>query len=173
MRAFAPRVVPLLAAVSIAGVVGGCGGDADSGGGTEVSVPTESVAEPETTTAAETVPTPSDPPPVRETPVTEPVATDRVPRHPAIATTEAAPGSNPLLAWSPVDGATLYRVVVLDPNGDAYWAWSGTDTSVHLGGNATPTAVGARVFGEMTWQVSAFDADGAPLAISERGGLTP
>ena len=67
--------------------------------------------------------------------------------------------------------AVPHRGVILD--GDPYWAWSGTETAVHLGGSATPTAVGAWVFGEMTWQVSAYDADGAPLAISERRRLSP
>ena len=126
-----------------------------------------------TTIVPATSTAPSDPPQTTSTSGTEPETSDRPLRYPGIATTDAEPGSNPLLSWTPFDGATLYRVVVLDPDGDPYWAWSGTETAVHLGGSATPTAVGARVFGEMTWQVSAYDADGAPLAISERRRLSP
>jgi hypothetical protein len=90
-----------------------------------------------------------------------------------MAVEDAERGSNPMLSWAPVDGAVLYRVVVLDPNGDAYWAWSGTETSVPVGGNATPTLVGARVYDAMSWQVAAHGADGAPLAMSEPHVLTP
>ena len=100
-------------------------------------------------------------------------APERPRRLAVLAVDDAGSGSNPVLSWAPVDGAVLYRVVVLDPDGDAYWAWSGTETSIPVGGSQTPTLVGARVFDDVSWHVSAHAADGTPLALSERQTLTP
>lgn len=41
--------------------------------------------------------------------------------------------TRPEVRWSPVEGAELYRLAVEQSEG-ASWAWSGTDTSVVLGG---------------------------------------
>lgn len=98
-------------------------------------------------------------------PSTEPVT--------SASTPTPEPGSNPLLSWDVVDGAALYRLVVLDPDGDPYWAWSGTATSVHVGGDAAETTAGARIHAEMSWQVSAYDDAGVPIAFSEIGPLSP
>jgi len=88
-----------------------------------------------------------------------------------LGTTE--PGPRPTLSWSQVEGAALYQLSVLDADGVPYWAWSGTETAVPLGGMENPDAIGAWVFEELTWMVVARDAAGAPLGMSRRGLLEP
>lgn len=87
---------------------------------------------------------------------------------------EAAPaGPRPLLSWAAVDGAALYRVVVVDADGAPYWAWSGSETQVFVGGVDDPALPGAVVFESMTWTVVALDEDGLPLSISDVAPLEP
>ncbi len=90
---------------------------------------------------------------------------------PEIELAPSDPGPRPTLSWVAVDGAELYQVSVLDANGRPYWAWSGTETEVPLGGMANPDAVGAWVFEELTWTVVARDVAGVALAMSQRGVL--
>lgn len=90
-----------------------------------------------------------------------------------IATDAAPAGARPLLSWTGVDGAVLYRVVVVDADGAPYWAWSGSETQVPVGGVEDPALPGAIVFESMTWSVAALDADGVPLAISDAAPLEP
>ncbi len=85
----------------------------------------------------------------------------------------AESGPRPLLTWAAVDGTARYTLVVLDSDGAPYWAWSGTETTIHLGGFDDPDAIGPWVHEPMTWTVAATDADGKPLAISQAGVLTP
>lgn len=92
---------------------------------------------------------------------------------PEIALTATEPGPRPLLSWSGVDDAALYQLTVLDADGVPYWAWSGTETSVHLGGMENPDAIGAWVFEPLSWMVVARDASGAPVGMSMRGQLLP
>lgn len=90
-----------------------------------------------------------------------------------LVTEPTVAGPHPELAWSAVDGAASYDLIVLDGAGDPYWAWSGEATSVYLGGVQNPDAVGAWVFEPLTWIVTARDSDGQPLAMSERAELLP
>lgn len=90
-----------------------------------------------------------------------------------LVTEPSVAGPHPELAWSAVDGAASYDLIVLDGAGDPYWAWSGEATSVYLGGVQNPDAVGAWVFEPLTWIVTARDSDGQPLAMSERAELLP
>ncbi len=167
-------VTSLLVALSLAGLLLGCAGDADPDDATPSASPSSTAAPTADSTtapaASTTAPTTTD---GQDTAATVPETTERAPSYPAMVTTEAASGSNPTLSWTPVDGAALYRLVVLDPDGRPYWAWSGTETAVPVGGNSTPTGSGARVFGDMTWQVAALAPDGTPLAMSDRGRLSP
>ncbi len=83
----------------------------------------------------------------------------------------APAGVRPTLAWQPVAEADHYRVVVLDGDGDPYWAWLGTDTSVPFGGAETDDGILASVHEPMTWMVVAVDAEGRTIAISDPGDL--
>ena len=113
--------------------------------------------ETDTGTEADTEPQPETVPPVFEIMATEPTA----------------PGPRPMLAWDSIDGATTYDLIVLDAEGTPYWAWSGEETGVHLGGVENPDAVGAWVFEPLTWIVTARDSEGEPLAMSAKAELLP
>ena len=84
-------------------------------------------------------------------------------------------GPRPELAWEPVEGAALYQVVLFAPDGSAYWAWQGTETSVPVGGRPLlrEEARGPRVANGMSWSVAAYDADGLPIALSEQRPISP
>lgn len=170
MRRRLRSLTPIVTVLTLTSLAASCGGDGDSNAG-PTSLPPSDITS--TAPSATTATTDADSVTTTSSAATIPETTERPSLYAGIEVTEAEPGSNPLLTWAPVDGATLYRVAVLDPDGDAYWAWSGADTSVFLGGNVQATTVGARVFGEMTWRVAAFDAEGNPLAISEPSALTP
>lgn len=149
----------------VAGVVAltGCGSSGDNVAEDEPTITTsEAVAvdggsEETDDDGSEQDPQDDPPPPAFDTLVTEPTE----------------PGPRPLLAWASVDGATIYDLIVLDAAGSPYWAWSGEDTSVYLGGVENPDAVGAWVFEPLTWIVTARDGEGQPLAMSESAELVP
>ena len=105
------------------------------------------------------------------TTTTAPIVVDNPLVEITVAATESGP--RPLLAWDAIDGAVDYRVVVLDAQGQPYWAWSGPETEINVGGVSNPDAAGATVFEPMTWTVAAIDADGVPVAMSAAGALTP
>ncbi|MFT7607766.1 MAG: hypothetical protein ACI9MX_000822 [Candidatus Aldehydirespiratoraceae bacterium] len=100
-------------------------------------------------------------------------APDPAPLVAEILAVEAEPGPRPLLSWAPVAEAQRYTLVVLGLNGDPYWAWSGVDTSVAMGGITDPDVVGPWVHEPMTWTVAAIDATGLAIALSDPGALTP
>lgn len=74
------------------------------------------------------------------------------------------------LAWEPVDEADGYSVTVYSPQGRAYWAWNGAETSVVVGGFDEPppsdASVEPRLEPGMTWDVVAYDAEEAMIAQS-------
>ena len=43
-------------------------------------------------------------------------------------------GEHPLLAWATVEGVELYAVTLTGADGGPYWAWTGPETEVYLGG---------------------------------------
>ncbi|MFK7918547.1 MAG: hypothetical protein AB8G14_10745 [Ilumatobacter sp.] len=138
----------------------------------EVEAEAEIGAEIDTESEAEIdgeAPDPTEPP-TTEQPVS--VAPPLVPNLAVIEqlTELAQAGEQPLLAWSAVEGADSYRLVVRDGAGDAYWAWSGTETEVFLGGGASRDGAGARVPDGGEWSIIARDTDGATIATS---GWTP
>lgn len=91
----------------------------------------------------------------------------------AIATDATEAGPRPLLAWTPVDGAAVYQVVVLGADGEPFWAWSGAETSINVGGSDEPMAIGAWVHEPMTWTVSALGSQGEVLGLSAPAELLP
>lgn len=84
-------------------------------------------------------------------------------------------GDLPELAWELTDGVTRYDVFVFDSEGDLYWSWSTSGSSIYLGGVETdhPNAPGPRIFPGMTWSVLGFDASGVFVAQSEVRPISP
>lgn len=83
-------------------------------------------------------------------------------------------GSHPTLSWQPVEGASSYWLALVDGTGAPYWAWTGPDTSVRVGGgDIADENQTAALHETMTWSVAAFDADGNLLALSPRASISP
>ena len=92
-----------------------------------------------------------------------------------LKTPSSGGGSRPLLEWEPVTGADHYGVYLYAPGGDIYWAWTGRETSIHVGGEPQlrEGAPGPRVAEGMSWAVIAYDADLLPTAVSELRPIAP
>ena len=125
-------------------------------------------------------PTSAPPDAVDEPDETEPPEADGEPAEeawadlfPEITLDPTESGPRPILSWSEIEGTALYQLTVLDADGVPYWAWSGTETAVPLGGMDNPDAIGAWVFEDLSWMVVARDASGAPLGMSRREALRP
>ena len=182
-RTIASGVVLALALVA-------CGSDDDGGATTDPAATTVTTEAALTTDPMATdppatdAPAPADPPatdpPATQPPATDPPTTDAGVESYAeaagLATIELSPtdaGEQPMLAWTPVDGAVSYRLAALTSDGSPYWAWSGEATGVRFGGAPEAGGQTAIVFEPMTWRVIALDADGLPIAASEPAELTP
>lgn len=154
----ARTTIGLIAAVAL--LVAACGGDDDTTDTTDTTSPastpasettdsaTPDTTDPDTTDTTEPAtdqPDETQPPATAETPATtEPPATTAPPAADGllqaldvaaieVLTLETGLGERPLLEWAAVDGATSYHVVV-QSDGEPYWAWVGSTTSVPLGG---------------------------------------
>lgn len=93
-----------------------------------------------------------------------------------VTTPTSGNGERPLLSWDPVESAAGYALTLIRSDGQAYWAWTGTEPQVWLGGSATPppTDASGPVLAEpMTMRVVAVDADGAIFAASQPTEITP
>lgn len=88
---------------------------------------------------------------------------------------EEGAGEVPTFEWEPVESAAAYRMVVLDAEGRAVWAWEGPDTSVALGGvpDRPEGAEGPVLTPGSTWSVAALDAEGHVLAVSPARSASP
>jgi hypothetical protein len=84
-------------------------------------------------------------------------------------------GDIPTFAWESVQGATAYRLGVLDADGELVWAWEGPETSVVLGGvpGRQPAEGGPVITPGSSWSVIAFDGRGLIVAISEVRSVSP
>lgn len=85
-------------------------------------------------------------------------------------------GTNrPQISWEAVAGADRYSLVILTDGGESVWAWSGTDTSVVVGGagEVDRPGLGARVPTPSWGLVIASDPDGAVLAVSQPTAVGP
>jgi hypothetical protein len=84
-------------------------------------------------------------------------------------------GKIPTFEWRSVDGSSAYRLVVQNADGDAVWAWEGTETSIELG--AVPGREeghgGPILTPDSTWCVVALDADGHVIAVSTLRPVSP
>jgi hypothetical protein len=84
-------------------------------------------------------------------------------------------GTRPLLEWEPIPDADHYGAYVYAPDGSIYWAWTGRQTSVHVGGEPQlrEGAAGPSVVDGMSWAVIAYDAELLPMAVSELRPISP
>ncbi len=83
-------------------------------------------------------------------------------------------GPHPTLEWDPVAGAATYWLVLRDDSGDIYWAWTGADSRVRVGGGESPELnQTAALFEPMTWAVAAFDGSGNLVALSGEATVLP
>lgn len=85
-------------------------------------------------------------------------------------------GIKPLFEWSPVQGAVNYSLYLQFPNGQPYWAWSGSVTSIYLGGTDSQPpddAAGPILQKGMSWSVIAFDAENNIIASSVVQEISP
>ena len=84
-------------------------------------------------------------------------------------------GEVPLFSWELVDGAAVYNLVVLGPDGPI-WGWRGVETEIRLGGLPFDRPAGMRgpVIGTDTcWSVIALDTGGHVMAASEFLAVSP
>ena len=84
-------------------------------------------------------------------------------------------GGRPRLEWTPIPEAAVYEVNIYAPSGEIYWAWSGSSTSVHVGGEPLlgPNSAGPTVIPDMTWYVLALDESGLIVGQSPVVGIAP
>ena len=94
-----------------------------------------------------------------------------------VRTSGAGLGPWPTLAWEPVDAAVRYRVTVYTEADRAWWAWTGPENEVILGGFTTQPSstsqVAPRLDGPMTYDVVALDADDRVVAQSGVVAIAP
>lgn len=83
-------------------------------------------------------------------------------------------GSHPTLSWQPIEGAASYWLVLRDADDRPFWAWTGTGTTIRVGGGDSPdTNQTAALHEEMTWSVAAFDGEGNLVALSDPASVAP
>ncbi len=74
-----------------------------------------------------------------------------------------------MLEWVGLDAASEYTVTVFTADGRPWWAWSGPETSVPLGGLRTEVDLGGPRAGPgITWFVVGRDGDGRLVGVSSR-----
>jgi len=83
-------------------------------------------------------------------------------------------GKIPTFRWRPLQGATQYRLAVLDRRGQVLWAWAGAETSVPLGGvaNRREGRPGPVLTPGSTWSVVALE-DGRVVGVGEVRPVSP
>jgi hypothetical protein len=139
-----------------------CSGSAQPADVTAVTETTDTKEAATTTTASPT--SPSEP----ESSARD-LQIDSVALHPA-----GEGGPHPTLSWDPVTDAATYWLFLRDGSGVIYWAWSGADTSVRVGGgSSTDLNQTAALHEEMSWSVFAFDDTGTLLALSDVAEVSP
>ncbi len=83
-------------------------------------------------------------------------------------------GPHPTLTWDTVDGAALFLLAIIDGNGSPYWAWTGTETSVRVGGgNTAELNQTATLHEPMKATIAAVSSEGRLVAISEPTTIGP
>ena len=182
---------PVLIGVTITLILAGCGGSsddktsADNAPSSAPDIVNESVPATAETESTDPPVSPSDP--STTTTVTPPTAppTSGPPQELAdlpelteiaVTTPPSGNGEYPLLAWEPVDSAADYSLVLTQADGQVYWAWSGVESQIWLGGSSDQppaTASGPYMVEPMTLRVFALDADGVVIAASQPIEIAP
>lgn len=88
---------------------------------------------------------------------------------------EVDAGIAPLFSWAPVDGASVYRLAIVGPEGPI-WSWTGDTTEVFLGGldfEQPPGWAGPQLVEGSCWSVTAADAAGDVIAVSSYVPVAP
>ncbi len=169
-------VVPVILLIALAGCAASDSSTAEEGESATSVVPSTATAAPTTTTGPVTSAAPSTTTP-GDDPTTSPVLVElreNLGINALILETTNESGSHPTLSWQPADGAESYWLTVRAADARPYWAWTGADTSVRVGGGDRPDTNQTAVLHEtMTWRVAAFDADGVLIAISDEASISP
>lgn len=154
----------------VALTVAACSGDGEMAGPTTTTDPsTESTVATETTEES----SPEVSTTMTATSVVVETTVAPIPTEPAmpdlglelVVLDQPDPEPRPLLSWQAVTGATTYTVLVRDPDGSPWWAWTGETTEVILGGVAEAVG-GPQSLPGTTWVVFAYDADRNLVAVS-------
>ncbi len=90
-----------------------------------------------------------------------------------MTTPSSGNGEHPLLSWEPIEPAVRYALTVTASDGQAYWAWTGSEHEVWLGGSTEepPADSGGPYLTEpMTVRVVAVDS--ADVIIAARRPVT-
>ncbi len=167
----------LVSVLCVIALLGACGSDGsdqqESQVPTTTPTPADSAAPPTTSTAttnaapATTAGPEEDPPSLAE--LRSDLDIDVVVLEPA-----SEGGNHPTLGWQATEGAASYWLVMRDGDGRPYWAWTGTDTSVRVGGGDSPeTNQTAALHETMTWRVAAFDEQGNLVGLSDTATVSP
>jgi hypothetical protein len=93
-----------------------------------------------------------------------------------VTTPVSGNGEHPLLAWAPVESAATYTVTLHRLDGEPYWAWTGAESQIWLGGFADapePDVDGPFLAESMTLRVVAFDTETAIIAASRAVDIAP
>lgn len=181
-------------AVSVAlTLLASCGGSSESGADSPVRVDTTvpvgsnaarpDATEPVTPPSDTDVTAPSTPAPTAPAPTasTTPAPADDLVGLEGIGvirvvTPIAGNGEHPLLSWEQVDGAARYALVLNRSNGEAYWAWSGPESEIYLGGSTEPPpddGAGPYLTEPVTMRVVAVDDAGVIVAASPPVEIAP
>jgi len=129
----------------------------DSTGSTGSDTTEPETTEPETTVAPSTVPPTTAPDAISELPGVSPLE----------VTVGGTDTTRPTFTWSPPAAAASYQLVVQTADGAPLWAWTGSETSVVLGGAERAADVeGPTLAGPSRVRVYAFDAALTLVAVS-------
>jgi len=93
-----------------------------------------------------------------------------------LLTPSSGAGEKPLFEWLPIEGASEYSLFLQFPDGQPYWSWLGSATTVYLGGSSSapsPDAAGPILLDGMSWAVIAFDTQGNVIASSNLQAISP
>lgn len=93
-----------------------------------------------------------------------------------LLTPPSGAGSKPHFEWSAIEGALQYTLFLQFTDGQPYWSWTGSGTSIYLGGSDSPPpedAAGPVLLDGMSWAVIALDAEGNVIASSNLQQISP
>ena len=161
--------------MALAFIVTGCGGDEES---TATSTSSADAAETTTTAATATTVEATTTAPATSTTAGGSSSLREMRADLGIGSVVLQPaeegGPHPTLQWDPVAGAASYWLVLHDDSGEIYWAWTGAESQVRVGGgDSAELNQTAALYEPMSWAVSAFDGSGNLIALSDVATVSP